>query len=292
MKYIIFILFSFCSLSAGDGEPLIGQTIQSPTNSYTLLRELGKGSFGKVFEASSASGKKFALKWYLSTEFPGWFGDHLADHQREFMLGQILDHPHIIKSVESFADKDKYTVLEFVPGQTLDSCRKGSLELLDAILAIKQFISGVRHAFSQEFLHLDLHGNNVMINQDKEVKIIDLSSFFSFQEIRDHASESATSTSYEKIKQFAARHPLCMGYSSKSKTLISHYVVSNFDDVTDLCIRILLRGKLTRDERMNVRADLKKIAWNCEADLEAGILIDFESYLDSLESLIESYQLP
>jgi serine/threonine protein kinase len=202
-------------------EPTLGETVQSPTKSYTLVRELGAGAFGKVFEVTTTSGENFALKWYMPGGFSGWFGDHLADHNREFMLGQVLDHPHIIKSVESFADKEEdrpefnYTVLELVPGKTLSSCSRGFLELPEAILAAKQFISGVRHAFHQEFFHLDLHGNNVMLNQDQEVKIIDLSSFFSFEEIKMHCEKSETSSgetytkpvAFKKIEQFVKRHP-------------------------------------------------------------------------------------
>lgn len=285
-------------------EPSLGQTVQSPTKSYTLVKELGSGAFGKVYEATTTSGENFALKWYMPGGFSGWFGDHLADHNREFMLGQVLDHPNIIKSVESFADKDadrpesNYTVLEFVPGKTLSGYSRGSLELPEAINATKQFISGVRHAFLQEFLHLDLHGNNVMLNQDQEVKIIDLSSFFSFEEIKEHCKsreESSNETytkiaAFKKIEQFAKRHPALKalkGYSSKSHTPISKYAVSNFDDVTEICIRIMLRAKLTREERMHIRRELKLIAWNCEADLEDGKVIHFESYLNSIDQLLD-----
>lgn len=288
-------------------EPLLGQTVQSPTKSYTLVRELGAGAFGKVFEATTTSGENFALKWYMPGGFSGWFGDHLADHNREFMLGQVLDHPHIIKSVESFADKEEdrpesnYTVLEFVPGKTLSSYSRGSLELPEAINATKQFISGVRHAFFQEYLHLDLHGNNVMLNKDQEVKIIDLSSFFSFEEIKEHCKSSEDSNetytklvAFKKIEQFAKRHPALKalnGYSSKSRTPISQYAVSNFDDVTEICIRIMLRAKMSREERMHIRRELKLIAWNCEADLEEGKVIHFETYLNSIERLLDAIQV-
>lgn len=288
-------------------EPALGQTLQSPTKSYTLVRELGAGAFGKVFEATTTSGENFALKWYLPGSFTGWFGDHLADYNREFMLGQVLDHPNIIKSVESFADKEEdhpesnYTVLEFVPGKTLASYLRGALELPEAIAATKQFISGVRHAFHQEYLHLDLHGNNVMLNQDQEVKIIDLSSFFSFEEIKEHCKSEGSSKetytshkAFKKIEQFAKRHPALKalkGYSSQSRTPISQYAVSNFDDVTEICIRIMLRAKLTREERMHIRRELKLIAWNCEADLEEGKVIHFESYLNSIDHLLDAYKL-
>jgi len=287
-------------------EPSLGQTVQSPTKNYTLIRELGAGAFGKVFEATTDLNENFALKWYMSGGFSGWFGDRLADHNREFMLGQVLDHPNIIKSVESFADKQasNYTVLEFVPGKTLASTSRGSLELSEAIAATKQFVSGIRHAFAQEYLHLDLHGNNIMVSQNHEVKIIDLSSFFSFQEIRDHCatSEKSSSSTYQnpaahkkaaKIEQFCKRHPalkaLKNAYTDKTATPISHFVVRNFDDITEICIRVMLRAKLTREERLNIRADLKKISWNCDADLEEGKTIHFEEYLDSIDALLNSF---
>lgn len=313
-KLIISFLFSFCFISAYDssrtsyemdtrGEPVIGQTIQSPTKNYTLTKELGAGAFGKVFEAATDLGECFALKWYGAASMSGWFGDHLADHNREFILGQVLDHPNIIKSIESFTDEDEnpfnYTVLELVPGKTLASINRGDLELTDAIAAAKQFISGIHHAFIQEYLHLDLHGSNIMLSQNHEVKIIDLSSFFSFQEIREHCSEGSSTETYQKttserfkkIAQFAKRHPALNVYGSKSKSEISHYAAGNFDDVVDISIRILLRAKITREQRLNIRADLKKIAWNCEADLEEGIVIDFESYLDAIDRFLDSIAL-
>lgn len=257
-----------------------GQTIQSPLNEYTLVKELGSGAFGKVFEATTPTGENFAIKWYTRVGSFGWYLDRLADKNREFTLGRILDHPHIIKSVESF---DDFTVLEFVPGNTLSSYSFGSLELSESIQAAKQFISGIRHAFIQEYLHLDLHGSNVMLNKSRDVKIIDLSSFFSFQEIRDHYQSSEKSN--PKIKQFAIRHQV---YSSKIKTPISQYIVDNFDDVAELCIRILMRAQLTREERLHIKAELKTIAWTCDLDHQEGAAIQFESYLDEVVYYLES----
>lgn len=286
-------LFAFSSLYSVT-EPSLGQTVQSPTKSYTLVKELGSGALGKVFEVIATNNDNFALKWYMPNSYLDWYMDRLADYKREFNLGQILDHPNIIKSVESFADNEEsnYTVLEFVSGKMLSSCPKNSLKLEESINAAKQFISGIRYAFNQEFLHLDLHGNNVMLNDNQQAKIIDLSSFFSFQEITDHDQDNNQQSSYwkpeafKKINQFIKKHH--MGYGVSPVTAVTRYIVSYFDDVTDICIRIVLCAKLTREERLNIKAELKTISWNCESDLEEGKTIYFEEHLDAVDQFLDT----
>ena len=124
-----------------------------------------------------------------------------------------------------------------------------------------------------------------MISQDLDVKIIDLSSFFSFEEIKELGNktyqESCTESSSKptiakkmaKMHQFCKRYPKLMDESNRK---ISSFIVYNFNDITDICIKIMNQVDWPREERMRIRSDLKRISWNCEADFEEGKRIDLQ----------------
>ncbi|MFI5343385.1 MAG: protein kinase [Chlamydiales bacterium] len=57
--------------------------------------------------------------------------------------------------------------------QSSDACF-----VLSTVLKICiQFVQALNYAVDQGFVHRDMHGNNFMINEDLELKMIDLASF-------------------------------------------------------------------------------------------------------------------
>lgn len=165
----------------------IPSTFCSSTECYVVVEKLGEGAFGEVFSVKNSQNVTFALKSYKKDlEFVNTF---LKDSEREFLLGQQLDHPNIIKSVDLFVFESPIggttdnLVLELVEGKTFAGYQGIVFTPQQALNMALQLSGAVAYAESQGLIHMDLHGNNVMINDDYEIKIIDIASFFTGEEL-------------------------------------------------------------------------------------------------------------
>lgn len=160
------------------------EKIYSPDECYTVIKKLGEGAFGTVYAVENSKGEHFAIKSYKEL-----FAEHiLADAKREFQIGQSLDHPNIIRSIDMFKFKssDNETtnlVLEFVDGKTLSKLKKGSYSNKQLFGAANQLINAIRYALTADLYHFDLHPGNVMVDINAQIKIIDLASFFTSHEM-------------------------------------------------------------------------------------------------------------
>lgn len=124
-----------------------------PTNEI-----LGEGSYGKVFVFTSRGDelplKKYAVKVLLKS-IMGRSG--LEDIRREIQTLSMMDHPNIIKYVESFEDnRYMYIVTEFVASSrslmTVLDKAKETMQVGDTLLPVndvrklmKMILSGVLH---------------------------------------------------------------------------------------------------------------------------------------------------
>ncbi len=89
-----------------------------------------------------------------------------------------LNHQHIVQVLDfGFASStgEPYLVMEHVAGETLDDLieKNQKLPLRTAIELAKQMCSGIQHAHSNKIIHRDLKPGNIMIDENKDVKILD-----------------------------------------------------------------------------------------------------------------------
>lgn len=201
---IITFAQSYClTFSDDDSVYDIGETIESPTNSYTILEQLGSGFFGKVYKVEDSNGQKFALKTCYQENNDGSFFsffNSLGDFEREFSIGQTLNHPHIIKSFEVFSSVSKSNqptdniILQLVNGETINTTPRGSFSKEEGVHAALQAQQALKYAFTQRYIHLDLHSANVMLSSETGLMVIDLASFFSFDEVVNFIKSFSLST--------------------------------------------------------------------------------------------------
>jgi serine/threonine protein kinase len=92
----------------------------------------------------------------------------------EFMLS--LNHPNIVKIFDFFdEDGDVYIVMEYVEGRTLKEIVNisGKLNVNNAILYTQQICNALNYAHSQNIIHRDIKPQNIMVDDNGQVKIID-----------------------------------------------------------------------------------------------------------------------
>ncbi len=144
-------------------------------DNYRIIDNLGIGGMGVVFKAIHIKlDKLVALKMIA----PGLTMNEnfIKRFQTEAKSLAKLEDPNIVRIYDLRADNDKwFIVMEFVEGINLfDKIKKdGAYKWQEALPILKQTLSGIGHAHSAGIIHRDLKPNNIMITNDRVVKVTD-----------------------------------------------------------------------------------------------------------------------
>jgi formylglycine-generating enzyme required for sulfatase activity/tRNA A-37 threonylcarbamoyl transferase component Bud32 len=140
---------------------------------YQVIRLLGEGAFGKVFEAHDPQlDRKVAIKVakQLSQK------SQIVRFLREARAAAQLRHPNIIPVYEyGRVGQEHIIVYEFVPGETLRAlmARHKPLPLEETTRIIRQIAEGLDYAHQQGIIHRDMKPENVLIDQQGRPHIAD-----------------------------------------------------------------------------------------------------------------------
>jgi serine/threonine protein kinase len=141
---------------------------------YEIDEHLGSGGMGDVYRATDTKlGRTVALK-FLRDDVAADPG-RIARFRGEAKALAALNHPHIaaIHGQED-AEGRTFLVMEFVPGQTLETRIGGKpLPPSEAIAIALQIIEALEAAHDHGIVHRDLKPANVKITPDDRVKVLD-----------------------------------------------------------------------------------------------------------------------
>jgi serine/threonine protein kinase len=147
---------------------------------YRVLREIGSGAMGLVYEAVHvALGRRVAIKTLRAdtSEDP----DLVLRFEREARAASAIGHPHIVDVFDlgHTADGALFMVMEILAGRTLADWLKESprLPVATAIDLMAQILSGLAAAHREGIVHRDLKPENIFIIRREDrphfVKIVD-----------------------------------------------------------------------------------------------------------------------
>ncbi len=151
---------------------------------YQVVRELGRGGFGVVYEARDGDlGRHVALK-ALRPDRLGRRGKN-GESQRALRLSLLqqeaemvarLQHPNIVTLFDLvIQDGLPFLVLELLSGENLQSALTRGPLAPDAVIDIGvQIARGLAHAHAAGVIHRDLKPSNVFRTHDGLVKLLDL----------------------------------------------------------------------------------------------------------------------
>jgi serine/threonine-protein kinase len=140
-----------------------------------IVRLLGKGGLGEVYEAVAPDGRTVALKAFrLGDDEQGLTA---AAFQREAHLGQRLSHPGIVQVLDSgCTDEHAYLVMEFVPGHDLrrHTLPAQRLPLRQALHVAERIARALAAAHAVGVIHRDIKPGNVLVHEPSDtVKVAD-----------------------------------------------------------------------------------------------------------------------
>ena len=140
---------------------------------YQLVRVLGRGGMGVVFEAEDTRlHRRVALK-AVSSHGGGAIEERRL--RREARASAALVHPNIatVYALEEI-DGRAYLATEYLEGETLrETLRRGPLPRGEALGIALALASGLEAAHRQGIVHRDLKPENVLRLADGRVKILD-----------------------------------------------------------------------------------------------------------------------
>ena len=142
---------------------------------YRLLRALGHGGMGEVWQAERADGtlkRKVALKLPHVTWAPG-LAERFA-REREILAS--LEHPHIARLYDAGLDPHgrPYMALEYVEGLPIDEfCQRRALSVEGRLQLLLQVADAVAFAHSRLVIHRDLKPGNILVTEDGQVRLLD-----------------------------------------------------------------------------------------------------------------------
>lgn len=143
---------------------------------YKLLNLLGVGGMGRVFLAEhTIMHRKVALK-VISKEFSN-NPDALKQFQAEARAIATLNHINIVQAYNFESEGDRfYIVMEYVDGQSLEKRvhKEGPLPINDVVSYLRQSAKALRHAHQRNMVHCDIKPDNLLLNQDGQIKILDM----------------------------------------------------------------------------------------------------------------------
>ena len=143
---------------------------------YKIIKELGKGAFGRVVEVKK-NNKYYAIKEIkLETELK----DKIKEIQKEAEILSKFNCKNIVKYYDSFLDKDKfYILMEYCDRQNLRDFINEHIknnELIEEDILyniIKQLCIGIKEIHEKNIIHRDLKPENIFMNENNVLKIGD-----------------------------------------------------------------------------------------------------------------------
>jgi eukaryotic-like serine/threonine-protein kinase len=141
---------------------------------FHLLREVGRGGFGVVYEAQDLQ-----LRRMVAFKAIRYGAKHEISEQRWLLEAETaarLSHPSIVTLFDvGRCEHGPYLILEFLRGCTLGGYLERERPSMRDVLRIGVEVSkGLAHAHARGVIHRDLTPGNVFLCEDQQVKILDL----------------------------------------------------------------------------------------------------------------------
>jgi serine/threonine protein kinase len=143
---------------------LVGQQLD---NKYRVLRMIGRGGMGSVYEVGDPEGRRFAAK-LISRGLAGENHPALVRFAREARAASAISSPNVVATLDAGTDEKiglPYIIMELLHGTDLSSVlkREGALEPQIAVRLALQAARGIAAAHARSVVHRDIKPANLFL---------------------------------------------------------------------------------------------------------------------------------
>jgi tRNA A-37 threonylcarbamoyl transferase component Bud32 len=146
---------------------------------YTIVREVGRGGMGVVYEALDTTlDRRVALKMLmlkpnLDAKAAGVDEERFLREAR--VSAQLPHHPHVVGVYEAgVLDGTRYIAMEFISGvPLLEWWKDKSIRLRQQVAVLRDAALGVHHAHEHGVIHRDLKPENILVDAAGQPHITD-----------------------------------------------------------------------------------------------------------------------
>ncbi|MBI4951754.1 MAG: serine/threonine protein kinase, partial [Myxococcales bacterium] len=165
------------SFAEAPEDDLVGATL---SNTYTVVRVVGEGGMGRVYEAKHTriKSKRFAIKT-LHPEFAR-SAEVLQRFYREVEAASSIQSPHVVGvyDVDKTPDGRPFFVAEYLEGSDLGALldKTGKLGVASAVYIARQVCKALAAAHARGVVHRDIKPDNIFLTGDPQqplVKVVD-----------------------------------------------------------------------------------------------------------------------
>lgn len=152
---------------------------------YEVIRELGRGGMGIVYQAMDTKLQRMvAVKLLLESNKTETSVQRFV---REAEISAKMAHPHIVQVHDIGTTPQCYIVMEYIEGRTLhDLLKEKNYPFKKKLEVFQQVCEAVEYAHKRQIIHRDLKPQNIMVMEGNQAKVMDfgLAKSFGIQNLR------------------------------------------------------------------------------------------------------------
>jgi serine/threonine protein kinase len=157
-------------------EKISPNNLDSPHNSYSVVRTLGAGNMGVVLLVKKDE-QYYTMKILRRENYDPKHHLKVQRFIREAEILSQIDHPNVIKIFEYGVSEDEeipYIIMEFIPGRPLNHYMRSNNFNIDQIVSIiKQIAEALSIVHEYGVLHRDVKPGNIILTDDMTLKLTD-----------------------------------------------------------------------------------------------------------------------
>ncbi|KAN0033716.1 hypothetical protein ACTFIV_000180 [Dictyostelium citrinum] len=179
---------------------------QSKVYPYEIIKQVGQGTFGKVYEAKNQDNKRVAIKKVEKS-------NHFIS--REYDILKIVAHPNCLRILDMFytAEDNKKMqnlVFDFIPYTLANLLKKRQLSISFIKVLFYQLCQAIKHIHSKAICHRDITPNNILLSSKGELTLADFGSAKILES--NHTSMSYICSRYYRAPELLVG---CSNYTTK-----------------------------------------------------------------------------
>src|SRR5699024_10747171 len=141
---------------------------------YKIIKKIGSGGMAEVYLAMDLILEREVAVKMISLDFQN-DKDSLRRFQREALSTTELTYPNIVSIYDVREGDRSYIVMEYIDGMDLKQYIRENhpIPYQKVIDIMQQILDAVEYAHKNDVIHRDIKPHNILIDQQRNVKITD-----------------------------------------------------------------------------------------------------------------------